>query len=496
MPSRFWSGLEALPGLVGIPRDWRRVWREEAPVGRAFLRPTGDLATSYPCPSPGGEGCPRKVVIHREDDIVAVCQSEPRQCGDVKLRKADIALLGLNWKALGTAVARGLGLSTPDRQQEVLPATVRLGWHHLVGGNRAAVYLTIRHDPQSLAATLSRLLAVADPPFILAAPTANLCQSDGAELLRRRGVLFLPLAECLEWSEQTGFAATARANALLADFAAHASPAVAPAQGGRRRLTVRVRPPAGTKWSDLRVTMDDLSLRYAVGGEQDTWGFAEAGFEDRRRRNLPDQVWELLQAFARGGGPLQEDAVEAKLKAHLKQHVSVLRRRLHALFDIPGPPIMKRRGESYRAAFSIQPRDGVPIPVPADCSWSGSSILETRTGRLRFLIETKERYLALAGGRFREFSREVAERVATRTTERTLSELGLLGDDREPTAEGLALLEVLRNGGRIGRRGDDGAMERLCGRLCHLTGIDESPFSFAGGVWTACFEAGSEVRRR
>jgi len=220
MLSRFWSGLEALPGLAGVLLDWQEVWRKEITVGRAFLRPTRELATSYPCPYPGGDGCPRGVVMHGEQDIVAVCRSVPRQCETVKLTKADIVIYELDWKALGAAIAAGLGLAGSPALPDALPLTAPLGWHCLTGGKRATVYLTIQYDPQGFAAILSRLLADADPPFILAAPTSALCEADSSDLLRRMRVLFLPLDECLAWDGPRGFVPTERLGALLSDLAA------------------------------------------------------------------------------------------------------------------------------------------------------------------------------------------------------------------------------------------------------------------------------------
>jgi len=221
MLTRFWSGLEALPGLAGALLDWQEVWREQTGIGRSFLRPTGDLATTYPCPYPGGAGCPRGVVMHGEQDIVAVCRSVPRQCETIKLTKADVVIYEVDWRALGVAIASALNLTPPSTSAQVAqPSTAWLGWHDLTGGKRAAVYLTIQHDPQAFQATLSRLLADADLPFILAAPTFSLCEADSTDLLRRMRVLFLPLDECLAWDESRGFVSTERLAALMSDLAA------------------------------------------------------------------------------------------------------------------------------------------------------------------------------------------------------------------------------------------------------------------------------------
>ena len=485
--NQFWSGLEALPGLAAVLAEWQRVWRQDYEIGRAFLHPTGRLATSYPCPHPGGSGCPRGVVIHGERDIVAVCRSVPKRCDTIVLTKQDITVHELGWRRLGTAIGRALGLTMPRRPAEVLPLTARLGWHYLVGGRRVAVYLTIQHEPQAFAALVSRLLADVDLPFILAAPTPRLCDSERAELLRRMRVLFLPLDECLAWEDTQQFVPTERLGALLSDLAAH-----------HAVRSARIEVPRSTRWDELQIVMDDLSLRYEVREKRGELSFKDAGFEDGRMHGSPNRAWALLQAFALGGGRLREGLVPPELTTNLKHPVSALRRRLLALFDIAGEPIEKPKGEAYRTVFRIRSKDGITISVPADCTWSGISIVETRTGNVRFTVETKERHPAFSDGPATQFTREVAERPGARTEEHDLWMLGLLEDDGQLNTTGRALLDVLRARGHVTRSQKDTGLLRLGDLLCRMTGIEESAFEFRPrrNEWISNFEAMSEHASR
>ncbi len=490
--NRFWSGLEAVPGLAGVSAEWEDVWGGEAAIGRLFLRSTGRLATCYPCSSPGGDGCPRGVVIHGEDDIVAVCRATPRGCNDIPLTRDQIVIRELDRKALGLATTSALTFTTAfESAKGPAPSTARIGWHHLPGGKRAAVYLTIQHEPQAFAAALSQMLAAVDLPFILASPTARFCRPDSAELLRRAGILLLPLDDCLAWDETGRLVATDRAKALLADFeAAGTVPMAASRRKPRRARVAQICPPPGTRWNELQLVMEDHFLAYAIREEKPRrLGFAEAGFEDRRRGDIADQKWELLLEFARGGGVLREDVLGDDLRRNLRQHISVLGRRLHGLFRIAGDPITKKRDEPYRAAFRIRPKEGITISVPADCTWSQISIIEMPSGVIRFIIETKERYLA--------GPQEVAERVSSSMVEHTLGELGLLGEEGDPTRVARALLEALRANGTPSRAQDDDDMIQLCGHLCRLTSIEGSPFDFRAerGGWCAWFHAESQAGR-
>src|SRR5438552_3586456 len=71
---RLWSALEDADALSGVRVAWADKLHEDLDVLMAFLRPRPGLVESYPCPYPG-YGCPREVVCHGPDDMVAVCRS-------------------------------------------------------------------------------------------------------------------------------------------------------------------------------------------------------------------------------------------------------------------------------------------------------------------------------------------------------------------------------------------------------------------------------------
>jgi hypothetical protein len=492
--NRFWSGLEALPGLAGVQKDWRDVWEHDWEVGQAFLRPTDTLASTYPCPYPGGDGCPRGVIAG-ERGFVAVCRSVPRQCSDLPLTRDDIVAWELSWPKLGAAIASALGFSAPGRPTEVLHHTQRIAWHHLVGGKRAGVYLTIQYDETTFAATLSRLMSSMNLPLILAAPTASLCASDSVDLLARTGVLFLPLDECLMWDEAARFVATDRAKALLSDLAA-----VSPESktwGRRKGAQRRVEPvdvPDGARWDEPHLVVDDHNLQYRLRGKTGHRGFAEAGFEDDREGNIPNSSWQLLREFAKHGGHPIELAHNREDRPAVKQRVSKLRGLLRELFPgVIGDPIINVGPGAYKPAFRISSKDGFTLSIAVGDAWLGVSVFETRDGRIRFVAEAEQRFVAYTDGHTTEFS-EAAERAAENSQECDLQILGLVGEDGQLSAAGGVLLQALRSRGRVTREGDVAALIRLCDVLCRVTGIDESPFDLDGvrGEWVAKFEAGSE----
>src|SRR5665213_3616645 len=62
MAPRFWKALDDIPGAASDGRDWKTRLGEEFEAVSRYLRRTGEIATSVDCPSPGGDGCPRRVV--------------------------------------------------------------------------------------------------------------------------------------------------------------------------------------------------------------------------------------------------------------------------------------------------------------------------------------------------------------------------------------------------------------------------------------------------
>jgi len=498
--SRFWLGLEALPGLAGVCVEWRETWGREWDIGQAFLRATSELARTYPCPSPGGDGCPRGVVMHDEQDIIAVCRSTPRQCDDVKLTKADVVVWELDWRKLGTAIGTALGLTAPRRPRQVLPGTMRLGWCSAANGKRAAVYLTIQHEPKALSAMLSRLLTEAVPPFVVAAPTAECCESDTAQLLQRMAVCFLPIDECLAWEDGQGFAATDRARAVLSGLAADLAEELTPRMsGGRQRAVKQIEVPPGSRWDDLRLTMDGLKLRYVAGDKHGSRDLAETEFEDRRRGGVPNDSWHLLEQFARHGRrPVQLGTSETERQT-AKQRISRLRGRLRWLFQLPGDPIANTEPGTYRAVFSIRTTDAFTLEFADGTPWSAVSITETRTGRIRFTVEGKARYVGYANGQVTEgpSQSEAAERLESVFQEHTLWMLGFSDEDEVLTESGQALLGVLRAGGGVVHEPNDPGMLDLGARLCRITGIQPAPFRFGDRkTWIPEFEASSEYAAR
>ncbi|MBI3184653.1 MAG: hypothetical protein HYZ28_21155 [Myxococcales bacterium] len=103
---RLWRALESAAVPAGVEAEWRERLGPDLERIRSFLKPEQRLAEAFPCPSPGGDHCPRRVVVHAPDDIVAVCGNSPAECPPLRLQRRDLVVYHLDVPAwLGDVAA-------------------------------------------------------------------------------------------------------------------------------------------------------------------------------------------------------------------------------------------------------------------------------------------------------------------------------------------------------------------------------------------------------
>ncbi len=279
-------------------------------------------------------------------------------------------------------------------------------------------------------------------------------------------------------------------------LAAAVTPAVRRAAKGPARAFPT---PTGTTWEQVSVTVGDLRVTVRAGDVVRSFGFAEAGFEDRRERGKPDEVWTLLRTLARHRGVLgPTDAVLTKENT-VKQGMSRLRASLRALVGLDHDPFHPtRRGKPYRTRFAVTSSDPTAFPTPPGVGWDALTLTEVTPGVIEAAVGVEGRDVTLVpadddGGSGRW---EGVTTAADRRRRFTLAELGLILTAGGPEAAGEALLAALRAGGRLTRPADDPSLLALGDALTRFFGIGDAPFEFAPrrGEWVTRFEAASVVR--
>lgn len=187
---RPWFCLESIPGLCTVRSDWEGRLGHEFPLVERFLCPTDKHAGSYPCPSPGGEGCPRRVVVHGSADIVAVCGDSPQRCETLQLSKQDVVLYRFDVEGFSAELAELLEIEPRFEEVGGAPHTWAVGVRTPAVGEDFLVYLALPQSPEDLRQAASRLVATNAETFLLLAPTEEKRDLTTRELLRSHGAHF------------------------------------------------------------------------------------------------------------------------------------------------------------------------------------------------------------------------------------------------------------------------------------------------------------------
>lgn len=337
---RLWQSLERVQGWAGVRSVWREHMGDELQFLQPLLRPMEELAMSVPWPGTI-EG--RKVVVHDEDDIVAV---DPETCESAPLRREDIVLWQLDADRLFAGVASALALTGKPSSVGLGNRLWWLGDYLPVEGERFPVYLATTRDAQSLLRSAGHISALSQRPFVLVTPTRAGASEELTRVVEGRSSAWITLAESLTWQGEDVFEPKASLARSLSEFKArHVKIAVA------RSDTPRFETPAGAGWSDVRIRFTDAhTVSVTVREQAGVFDYASMGMGVARTRK-PDVQWALLYAFAKGWGSLDWRSPEASPKNQKRRER--LAERLRAFFGIAGDPI-RIEGNGWATLFRIE----------------------------------------------------------------------------------------------------------------------------------------------
>ncbi|MCE5322414.1 hypothetical protein LLG46_03745 [bacterium] len=203
----FWTACEKLTGPAAVELQWRQLAGDEYNAAKAFLRPTQELAAYYPCTHSYPCGCYHRIIVHSDDNIVAVCTCNPQMCEKTRITKAEIIVYELDHPALYKALAKPLALDIQIADIPHMRWTTQIGFYTQCRGFRLPVFLTIQTVPNDFRNVVLYLLAKYREPFILMAPTHSLCKPDSRELLDNRHAVFLALSDIFMVDESGVFVA-------------------------------------------------------------------------------------------------------------------------------------------------------------------------------------------------------------------------------------------------------------------------------------------------
>lgn len=350
--SKFWKTLDALTDAATDRREWASLLGDEfgcvivnepgCPL--PLVRSTGTPATSIACPSPGGEGCPRRVVHHDDGTIRAVCGDSPKACADLDLNKNDIMIYGLDRVGLARSIAAAFDLSDRPASFDRRPV-FRIGSHDVFAGRGFPVFLTVpgplaREDVAQFDDVIAR-----PGPKLLLAPTSSSIPPQLAAALDREGVVRMALEDLVHLDDRGQLQPCQPSTVVFADLRAQIASGTDNAVSNLAWAL-----PSNARWEEIgiRFVADEV---VNVSFRGDTRRFEPDGLGLKSAKNgKPKAAWTYLKAFAMQGGRLPvHHAKSTDTSKHQKQK-QALSKVLRAAFGIAEEPL-PTVGDEYVARF-------------------------------------------------------------------------------------------------------------------------------------------------
>lgn len=345
--TRFWKSLDELTDAATDARDWRARLGPEWPAIGPLLRRTGAVATSIACPSPGGDGCPRRVVRHEDCAVRAVCGESPRICDDLELARDDIAILGLDRPKLIKAI--GVALSLSGRTATNTGAVIEVGTHDVHAGRGFPVFLVVPGPWFGDGIEPFAELARVSGPQVLLTPTRGSLGAAKVRYLGALGVTVLTLADILIADDRHRLVAVQPVEVLFAELRT----AIAGASSSADPDLVWPLPP-DARWEEIKIVfVADEVINVSFRRQTRRFEPDQLGMKDARS-GKPSRQWSYLKMFAIARGSLPVHPSK-RITGHQKQkqELSALLRRS---FGIQDEPIPVEDGD-YRARFVIRADD-------------------------------------------------------------------------------------------------------------------------------------------
>jgi hypothetical protein len=343
-----WHALEAIPALAAVEAEWRAQIGSQYESAKAFLRPNGKIAQSYPCTIPRGCGCEHEIVKHGPEDIVAVCRCE-RGCETFSLNSSEIVLYELDRSALDGMLVEGLGLLPDSDTRTDLYGTTRIGVYVPYAGYRFPVFLTIQIEPTDFSEIVDGLLVRNEKPFILLAPTRELCPPQAEKRLTDKQSCFFPLSEIVSLGDKRRLHLIRPIDDILSQFRSANLPI-------QRKTESKVFFPApkGTIWENINIRfVDGHTVTIRVGDQAGRFNYTQMGMANKKNTKFTKQ-WELFMLFAKGKGRLDWSSSDAHFR--WKKQKEQLSKRLSEFFHLEDDPIRWEKNEkAYRCRFRILP---------------------------------------------------------------------------------------------------------------------------------------------
>jgi len=345
---RLWKALEAPYGVVGVRAHLAQVLGEDLSFAEPLLRRLPQPSEVYPCPYPGGPGCPRRVIHRRDGSIVAVCGCDPAECDEVPLQPEDTVAYELDGKRVCSHLAGILKYVAAGVRVSAVRQLWNAGSVAVGGKQRQQVFLALVSDRQQLRSVVDHLVASFDGAFILLVPTLRFCDAMMEQALRARSARLLALEEIVQASNGNRLTAPLSLGELLASDA----------PAGRALMhgpaVVRFNTPAGCSWGDIEIRfLDGHTVSVRAGDRREVFNYTQMGMASKKNAG-PTVLWGLLQQLAENRGTLAWRSAGADRRN--PKRIERLGKALKAFFGLAEGPFHKyEKKTGWRAKFRVLP---------------------------------------------------------------------------------------------------------------------------------------------
>lgn len=350
--ARLWDVIET-NGCKAPLYSWQEQLDCEFHVLQPYLRTTGEIASSYPCPCPGLDGCPRNIIQKKNGTCKAVCGSVefPDNCNKIYVSRESITVYELYWREFCATIA---GMFNLEHEFAKLPDyvhTFKIGDYIPFAGERFPVYLAFHHRTEHLKHVLIKLCNSRNSkPFILITSTLRKVDNDTVALMEKVGATLLCLNDILHRTIEGKIGLNLPAEEFLEVFRNKVTKKTAEPKPGR---LVNIFPtPSGATWGDITISFTD-GQTVILKCKDITMAatYSDMGMSNIRS-GQPTLIWELLRIFAENHGII--DWRSSAADSRLKKRKDRLCQTLKEIFQLEDNPIVwDKKAKQYRLRLTI-----------------------------------------------------------------------------------------------------------------------------------------------
>ena len=178
--------------------SWYEEFSEDWSEIEPLLHRSQDIAGAYPCPSPGGDGCPRRIISEANGKYLAICGERPQRCESVSLTLLEIEILKLRLGEVTTCIAIALGAKPISPVPHGLDL-FRIGQLARNPADHVQVFLSVAETEVGVHSQAAKLIIELKGSFLLLVALEDILRPETREAISNSGGTCLALESVLSW---------------------------------------------------------------------------------------------------------------------------------------------------------------------------------------------------------------------------------------------------------------------------------------------------------